>query len=44
MMVENKQNLLKIDKNERNVCLAELRELTHKTIRNRYINICFYPI
>ena len=36
-----KQNLLKNDKNKNSVCLTPITNETHRTIINRYINICF---
>ena len=39
--MNEKQNLLKNDKNKRNVCLFAYKPETHKALRNRYINICF---
>ena len=39
--MENKQNVLKNDKNKRNVCLTPFTKQTHNKLRNRYINICF---
>lgn len=40
-MINGKQNLLKNDKNKNSVCLTPITKETHRTIINRYINICF---